>query len=169
MTDVSFCGCWQAGIRREDLSSGGYTPGRHMLTSLHTTHFSHQHTFFPSPPCLSLPFLAQRLTSTILNERFFQQWDFSTWLTWWKLYELTLCEERTKWGQCVCVRMFVGAEVAAAKKSCWKLYYKRRDVRSNKSLMCLPRGNRKQGWLSGRTGQIHVSSAKSQASCCPWK
>ena len=171
---VSFCGCWQARIRRRgDLSSGGHTPGRPTLTSPHRTHFSHPPTFFPSTPCLPRLSPAQRLASTTLNECFFQQWDFSSWLTWWKLYELTLWEKRTKWSQCVCVSvcvcmwMFVGAEVAAATKSCWKLYYKLRDIRSNKSLMCLPQGSRKQVWLSGRIGHTHNSSANGQGPCSP--
>ena len=68
---------------------------------------------------------------------------------------------------CVCMWMFVGAEVAAATKSCWKLYYKLRDIRSNKSLMCLPQGSRKQVWLSGRIGHTHNSSANSQGPCFP--
>ena len=105
---VSFCGCWQARIRRRgDLSSRGHTPGRPALTSPHRTHFSHPPTFFPSTPCLPRLSPAQQLASTTLNECFFQQWDFSSWLTWWKLYELTLWEKRTKWSQCVCVCLCV--------------------------------------------------------------
>lgn len=53
---VSFCGCWQARIRRRgDLHQEG-TPSRPTLLSSHRTHFSHPPTLLPFYTLSTTPF-----------------------------------------------------------------------------------------------------------------